>query len=195
MIDFGDFCFFLGFIILSTVSSVSWQRSQNLVRGKCRSPHSDPLSPRFSVHNSVVWKSRNAQCITNSEPWKMSSAWGKLLCYFCSTVLSSRCICRGVLLPSTWSCAVSSHYGMWVVTWLAVVAISEPSVRSCSLAWDLVPKQAGWQQVTSILAPGLLFSGGPRWDRGLASWGGTQQFEYSTYDGQLALQYRDHTDG
>lgn len=158
--------------------------------------HLDPLSSRYCiVITSVVWK--EAHCITNCEPWKMSSVWGKtvLLTFISRTVLSSRCICSRVLLPSTWNCGVFSHYGRWVVTWLAVVAISEPSMRSWSLAWDLAPEWVGWQQDRSILALAPLFSGGPRGDRGLASWGGIEQLQYSTYDGQLALQFHNHTDG
>lgn len=73
------------------------------------------------------------------------------------TVLFSKCVCSGVLLPSTWNCRVFSHYDMWVVTWLAVVAISEPSVRSWSLARDLAPEWRRWQQDSSSLALATLF--------------------------------------
>jgi len=82
------------------------------------------------------------------------------------TVLSSRCFCSRVLLPSTWNGSVFSHYGTWVVTWLAAVAISEPSKNSCSLAGDLAPERLGWQQDACSLTPAPLFRG-----RGLASWG------------------------
>lgn len=118
-----------------------------------------------------------------------------LLTFISRTVLSSWCSCSRVLLPSTWSCGIFSHYGRWVVTWLALVAISEPSMRSWSLAWDLAPEWVGWQQDRSILALAPLFSGGPHRDRALTSWGGIERLQYSTYDGQLALQFHNHTDG
>lgn len=145
--------------------------------------------------SSVAWIKRSLY----HKWWAMKNepSVGKtvLLTFSGGTVLSSRCICSRVLLPSTWNCGVFSHYGMWVVTWLAVVAISEPSMKSWSLAWDLAPERVSWQQDRSSLALAPLFSGGPRGDRGLVSWGGIERLQYSTYDGQLALQFHNHTDG
>lgn len=112
----------------------------------------------------------------------MSSVWGEnysadsLAGQFCAVDILY-CKYSRVLLPSTWNASVFGHYGMWVGTCAAVMAISDPSMKSWLLAWDLAPKWGGWQQDRSILALTPLLSGDPCRDGGLASWGGG----YSSY--------------
>lgn len=146
--------------------------------------HWAPLQSGYHVVMfSAVWI--KDYFITNGEPWN----WAQ--CLSGGTVLFSWCICSGVLLPSTWK--LRRLLSLWRVggTWLAVATISGPSMRICSLAWDLAPERAGWQQDRSNLALLPLFSG----DRELFSWKGIERLQYSTYDGQLALQFHNHTDG
>lgn len=45
----------------------------------------------------------------------------------------------GAVLAPTSNLGVSSHNGMWAVTWVAVMTISEPSRWSWSLASELAP--------------------------------------------------------
>lgn len=86
---------------------------------------------------SASYMDKNVHGITNREQWKTELCVGRAS----GTVLSSRCVGSGVLLASTPNLSVFSHNGMWAVTWVAVMTISEPSRWSWSLASDLAPKR------------------------------------------------------
>lgn len=186
MIDFGDFSLvllysvplhqFLGFL-LSVELREHWIQTFFC----CCFFLQGPCCVSYSVHHSMTtasWCFRSKILSCHFISLERSSLYQKLwavknelsvgktalLTFISRTVLSSWCSCSRVLLPSTWSCGIFSHYGRWVVTWLALVAISEPSMRSWSLAWDLAPEWVGWQQDRSILALAPLFSGGPHRD-------------------------------
>lgn len=137
------------------------------------------------------------RCITNGEPWKMSPVWEKLLCWLSLAgqicpldVFVAGCCCP---LHETVASLATMACGWWH-DWLWW------PYRSPAWGAGLWPEtwhqnRVGWQQDRSILAPAPLFSVDPRGDRGLISWGGIEWLQYSTYDGQLALQFHNHTDG
>lgn len=101
----------------------------------CFTVQLDPLYSWYcAVMLSVVWTQRSLYHKWWSMENEPSVRKSVLLTFSGRTVLSSRCMYSRVLVPSTWNCSVFIHYGMWVVTWQAVVAISAPSMKSLSLA-------------------------------------------------------------
>lgn len=74
---------------------------------------------------SASYMDKNVHRITNRELWKTE---------LCGARAS------GTVLSSTSNLSVSSHNGMWAVTRVAVMTISEPSRWSWSLASELAPE-------------------------------------------------------
>ena len=125
---------------------------------------------------------------------KWADCWRLVAGQFCTQDV----FVAGWCCPLHDNCSVFSRCGGWVVTWLVVEAISERSMRSCSRAWDLAPKQPGWQQVRSSLALAPVSSPVARVETEGSFYkgrGGIEQLQYSMCEGQLALQFVNHTDG
>lgn len=153
ILDFGDFS-----LVLFYFTSVPFDQFLGLFLSEFSLQQRGPYCVLYSVHRttaaswcftvqldplyswycavmlSVVWTQRSLYHKWWSMENEPSVRKSVLLTFSGRTVLSSRCMYSRVLVPSTWNCSVFIHYGMWVVTWQAVVAISAPSTKSLSLA-------------------------------------------------------------